>query len=116
MSFLIDPPWLYATGRLYGRVMPEPTTASRAVSTASTAAFLLTSVSLYLERPWTRPIWRACHATSGRDWMLNSGVLRIDARAAGRRTHLLSTLIFATYPFWLALGIRHARRARRCGR
>jgi hypothetical protein len=113
LSFLIDPPWLYATGRLYGRVMPEPTPAARAVSAATTATFLLTSISLYLERPWTRPIWKACRATSGRDWMLNSGVLHLDARNAGRRTHLLSAVIFATYPYWLALGIRRARESAR---
>ena len=23
MSFLIDPPWLYATGQMYGRLLPE---------------------------------------------------------------------------------------------
>lgn len=113
MSFLIDPPWLYATGRLYGRLMPEPSPASKAVSAATNGVFLATSVSLYLERRWTRPIWRACRAKSGRDWMLNSGVLRLDTGRVGRRTHQLSAAIFATYPLWLALGVRHARRQRR---
>jgi hypothetical protein len=114
MSFLIDPPWLYATGRVYGRVMPERTTAAaRALHTATATAFLMTSVSLYLDRPWTRPIWKACRAQSGRDWMLNSGVFRFDARRAGRRTHLLSALLFATYPWWLLLGERAAKDVRR---
>jgi hypothetical protein len=109
MSFLIDPPWLYATGRVYGRLMPEPTPAARAVHTATAGAFLATSISLYMNRPWTRPIWQRCHAQDGRDWMLNSGVLHIDHRRAGARTHLVSALIFATYPWWLALGERGAR-------
>jgi hypothetical protein len=109
MSFLIDPPWLYATGRAYGRTMPEGK-AAKALETATIGAFLATSISLYLDRPWTRPIWRACRAASGRDWMLNSGVLRIDWRRADPRTHLLSAAIFATYPFWLRLGIRRGRR------
>jgi hypothetical protein len=112
MSFLIDPPWLYATGRVYGRAMPERTPAARALHTATAGAFLTTSISLYLDRPWTRPIWRACRAQSGRDWMLNSGVLRIDHRRAGRRTHALAALIFATYPWWLWLGERVSRAKR----
>lgn len=111
MSFLIDPPWLYATGRAYGRLMPEKTPAARAVSRATLGVFLATSISLYLNRPWTRPISRACRAEDGRDWMLNSGVLRIDHRRVGSRAHALSALIFATYPLWLRLGERRARHA-----
>lgn len=111
MSFLIDPPWLYATGRAYGKLMPERGRASKAVEAATIGAFLATSVSLYLDRPWTRPIWRACRAASGRDWMLNSGVLRIDWRRAGARTHVLSVAIFLTYPLWLRLGVKRGRRS-----
>ncbi len=111
MSFLIDPPWLYATGRAYGRLMPERTPTARALSKATAGAFLATSVSLYFDRPWTQRLWKACRAQSGRDWMLNSGVLRIDFRRAGRRTHLVSALLFATYPLWLALGERRGRRS-----
>jgi len=112
MSFLIDPPWLYATGRAYGRLMPEQTPAARAVSRLTAGAFLATSISLYFDRPWTRRLWEACRAETGRDWMLNSGVFRFDSRRAGRRTHVLSALLFVTYPLWLALGERRGRRAR----
>jgi len=112
MSFLIDPPWLYATGRAYGRLMPERTPAARAVHTATAGAFLATSISLYLNRPWTRPIWRACRAEDGRDWMLNSGVFHFDRRRVGWRTHVVSALLFATYPWWLWLGERAGRRQR----
>lgn len=57
MSFLIDPPWLYATGRLYGRVLPEDSPVARVAHRATAAAFLATSISLYTDRAWTRPIW-----------------------------------------------------------
>src|ERR1700685_2311533 len=90
MSFLIDPPWLYATGRAYGRLMPERTPAARAVSRLTAGAFLPTSILLYFDRPGTRRIGEACRADTGRDWMLNSGVFRFDFRRAGRRTHLIS--------------------------
>jgi hypothetical protein len=90
--------------------MPEETPAARAISRATVGVFLVTSVSLYLDRPWTRRIWEACRARSGRDWMLRSGVLPIDHRRADRRTHAVSALIFATYPLWLRLGEKRARR------
>ena len=76
------------------------------------AGFYATSVSLYLDRPWTRPIWRACRARSGRDWMLNSGVLHLDADRPGRMTHVASALLFASYPAFLLAGHRHGRRRR----
>lgn len=111
MSFLIDPPWLYATGRAYGRLMPVRTPAARAIGNATAGVFLATSISLYFDRPWTRRLWEVCRAQSGRDWMLNSGVFRFDFRRAGRRTHVASALLFATYPLWLALGERRGRRS-----
>jgi hypothetical protein len=106
MSFLIDPPWLYANGHIAARV---PERAQRPLLAGTLAVFLVTSISLYLNRPWTRWIWRLCRASDGRDWMLNSGVLRIDPRATGPRTHALSTVAFATYPLWLWLGYRRGR-------
>ena len=68
------------------------------------------SISLYLNRPWTRPIWERCRAEDGRDWMLNSGLFRIDHRRAGWRVHAAAALLFATYPWCLWLGERAARK------
>ncbi len=115
MSFLIDGPWLYATGRAYAQLAPpEAQEAPKplAAGAATIAVFLGVSVPLYLDRPWTAPIWRACRARSGRDWMLNSGVLRRDCSAVSGRVHAASAAIFATYPLWLWLGYRHGRRGR----
>ena len=112
MSFLIDPPWLYATGQLYGRALPQRTPTARLLERATAGAFLVTSISLYLNLPWTKRIWEACRAQDGRDWMLNSGVFRFDFRRAGRRTHAISALLFLTYPWWLRFGEKRSRRAR----
>jgi hypothetical protein len=114
MSFLIDPPWLYANGRAYARVAPERAQGKLAVALGAVTltTFLATSISLYLNRPWTRGIWEACRARNGRDWMLNSGLFKFDYRRAGTPTHVVSALIFATYPLWLLLGYRSGRRAR----
>jgi hypothetical protein len=107
MSFLIDPPWLYANGRALAQVS-EPPKRDR-LAAATLGVFLVTSISLYLNSAWTRPIWRLCRARSGRDWMLNSGVLKLDPDRAGTPTHLVSGALFATYPLWLWLGLRHGR-------
>jgi hypothetical protein len=112
MSFLIDPPWLYANGRAYAELAPERVQGrtAAAAGAATIAAFWAVSVSLYLNKSWTHPIARACRAENGRDWMLNSGVLRLDHHRAGRATHAISAALFASYPLWLWLGWRDGRR------
>ncbi len=113
MSFLIDPPLLYSGGRTYAKLTrdAEPSAArDAAVGTAYMAVFWGVSIGLYLDQGWTKPVWKMCRAASGRDWMLNSGVLKLDWRKAGSRTHLVSAAIFATYPLWLWLGVRRGRR------
>jgi hypothetical protein len=108
MSFLIDPPWLYANGRAYAALTRERRTAAL-LGAATIGAFWAVSISLYANRRWTRPIWRLCRAEDGRDWMLNSGVLKLDPDRAGTPTHLISGALFATYPLWLWLGLRHGQ-------
>jgi hypothetical protein len=111
MSFLIDPPLLYASGRTYAELTgdaPDPQH-DKVIGAATVVTFLAVSVALYLDRRWTRPIWRVCGARSGRDWMLNSGLLRLDWRRAGTSTHLVSAAIFVTYPYWWWRGFRAGR-------
>ena len=109
MSFLIDPPWLYANGRAIAAVETDERRA-KALLAGTMGVFWGVSVPLYLNQRWTRPVWRACRAQSGRDWMLNSGVLSLDHKRPSRRTHAVSAAIFATYPLWLWLGYRHGKR------
>lgn len=112
MSFLIDPALLYAGGRVY-RAATDDRAADplrdAVVGTATMALFWGVSIGLYRDQRWTKPIWKLCRARSGRDWMLNSGVLRIDETRVGTATHLISAAIFATYPLWLGLGMRRNR-------
>jgi hypothetical protein len=58
MSFLIDPPLLYAGGRAYGSATVEAPHRARdaAIVGATMAIFWGVSVSLYLEKRWTKPI------------------------------------------------------------
>ena len=105
MSFLIDGPWLYANGRLLaGRKYAKP------LGAATVAAFYSVSIPLYKNSPKTHRIARACGAESGRDWMLNSGVLKLHHRNPGTRTHAAAAALFATYPLFMWLGLRHGSR------
>jgi hypothetical protein len=107
VSFLIDPPWLYANGRALAKLAPEH---GAPLGAATIGAFWAVSISLYANRRWTRPIWELCRARDGRDWMLNSGVFRFEHRHPSRTTHAVSAVLFATYPLWLWLGWRDGRR------
>ena len=112
MSFLIDGPWLYATGETYARLASPKERKENALKRGATtiAGFYAVSIPLYLNQRWTKPIWKACRAESGRDWMINSGVLRVDADEVGPRGHKVAAALFATYPLWLWLGYRNGRR------
>ena len=61
MSFLIDPPWLYANGRALAATAADDRQRDR-LAAATLGVFLVTSISLYLDKGWTKPIWRLCRA------------------------------------------------------
>lgn len=109
MSFLLDPPLLVAAGAALERAGVDEQRA-RDVERAVLGVFLVTSISLYANARWTRPLWRACRASSGRDWMINSGVWSMDAGPVSARGVATAAAIFATYPSFLRLGRRLARR------
>lgn len=111
MSFLLDPPALVMAGASAERKI-HGERARAWVRRATLSSFIGVSTALYLDLPWTRPLWRAVRASSGRDWMLNSGVFRFEHRRPGWGTHLLAVGLFATYPLWYRLGERLGRGAR----
>ena len=115
MSFLVDPPWLFANGEAYARLAPERAQGTRArVAAAGTlAAFLAVGISLYSNARFTRPLWPLLPGRDGRDFMVNFPGLRVDTRRAGGGLHAAAAAVFATYPLWLWLGWAHGRRARR---
>jgi len=116
-SFLLDPPMLFGSGWAAARVthrldQPARSRALAVLGAGTMAVFWVTSVSLYLNRGWTRWIWEMCGAESGRDWMLNSGVFRFEHERPTPATHAVSAAILATYPAWLVLGMRAGGRRR----
>ena len=87
MSFLLDPPLLYASGR----VSPN-----RATGAATVGVFVGTGIGFYRNASWTRPLIR---------------LLPLPHGERGRRALFdkLAVAVFATYPIWLWLGTRGRR-------
>jgi hypothetical protein len=112
VSFLLDPPLLVAAGVAIEGATSDEATADR-LARATLGTFLGVSVPLWLDvraRP-LEPIWRPFGSDGPRDFMVNSGVLRLTTPTrAEARHHLMAAAVFATYPLALALGRRWGRR------
>jgi hypothetical protein len=109
MSFVLDPPLLVASGAAIERLGVGDATARR-LSAASVATFVGVSVALYANAPGLRAIWGPFGARSGREFMLTSGLARVDERRITPARHAAALSLFAAYPLWLALGRALARR------
>lgn len=117
MSFLLDPPLLFATGVGIGALAPDDTSATIA-EVGTMGLFWSVSVSLWQDRDWLRWAPPLLGAESGRAFMLNSGDLNFGVPLAfdpGKRSRgrdAVAACIFATYPLWLHLGRRAGGRIR----
>jgi hypothetical protein len=108
VSFVLDPPLLFAAGVLIERRLPAD---QRDLAEAATlGVFFGGSFGLYNNVPGLGVLWRPFRAANGRDFMWNSGVFGVDTAAAGPRLHAVAGAIFATYPFFIKLGRRLGRR------
>lgn len=107
MSFLFDPPMLFASGVLIERRLPAD---RRDVAEAATlGVFFGGSFGLYQNVPGLGPLWRPFRARDGRDFMWNSGVFGVQTERLGWPMHAAAGAIFATYPLFLKLGRRAGR-------
>ncbi len=108
MSFLLDPPMLFAAGVLIERRLPAE---QRDLAEAATlGVFFGGSFALYQDVPGLQPLWRPFGASGGRDFMWNSGVFGVGTGALRWPMHAAAGAIFATYPLWLKVGRRRGRR------
>jgi hypothetical protein len=115
VSFLLDPPALYAAGEAYARTVPESAQGrtAGAVGAGAVGALLGIAVSFWLDLPWTRPFWRAVGAYSGPDAQVGTGLFHLRSlRRPGSREHALAAVGFLAYPLAWWLGWDHGRRAR----
>lgn len=109
MSFLLDPPLLVASGAAIERAVPDAEEARR-LSALTLAAFVGVSAALYARAPGLRAVWGPFGARDGREFMLGSGLVRVDHEQMAPVQHALAVSQFALYPAWLALGRRLGRR------
>lgn len=111
MSFLFDPPLLFAAGVLIERRVPAD---RRDLAEAATlGVFFGGSFGLYNNVPGLGVLWRPFRAQNGRDFMWNSGVFGLnteDTAKADWPLHAAAGGIFATYPFFIKMGRRLGRR------
>jgi hypothetical protein len=104
MSFVIDPPLLVASGAAIEAATGEDEETARRLRGAVTALFVGVSLALYANVPGLGRIWRPFGARSGREFMLTSGLARIDERRIGPARHAAALSLFALYPLWARLG------------
>ena len=115
MSFLVDPPWLYANGLAYARLAPEEAQGgvARAAGAACLAAFWGAGASLYLNAPWTKPLWPLLPGRDGRDFMVNFPGLRVGTKRRGAGLDgAAAAILLVVYPLALWMGWDRGRRAR----
>ncbi|OBH91806.1 hypothetical protein [Mycobacterium sp. E2733] len=107
MSFLFDPPLLFASGVLIERRLPAD---RRDLAEAATlGVFFGGSFGLYNNVPGLGVLWRPFRARNGRDFMWNSGVFGVNTAEADWPLHAAAGAIFTTYPFFIKMGRRLAR-------
>lgn len=104
MSFLIDPPLLVASGAAIEAAAGGNEEASRRLRGVVVGLFVLVSLALYTNLPGLGRLWRPFGSRSGREFMLTSGLARIDERHIARRQHAAALSLFLLYPLWARLG------------
>lgn len=108
VSFVVDPPLLIAAGAVTERWAPSPRHA-RVLQVGTLAVFIGAAAAMYANAPGLRWMWVPFGSSSGRDFMVNSGFLRIGPPATPIG-HAAALAVLATYPAWFRLGRRLGRR------
>jgi hypothetical protein len=115
MSFVVDPPLLVASGAAIEALAGEDESTARRARTGVVALFAGVSLALYANLPGLGRIWRPFGSRSGREFMLTSGLARVDERRIAPSQHAAALSLFALYPLWPRLGaaLVRAQRGRR---
>jgi hypothetical protein len=111
VSFILDPPLLVASGAAIEAISDDERSAHRRQAGVA-ALFVVVSLALYANAPGLGLLWRPFGARSGREFMLASGLARVDEGAISPRRHLAALSLFTLYPFWARLGGALVRVAR----
>lgn len=116
MSFLLDPPLLAASGAVAEALANGNARRLAAVRAGVLTGFVGISLALYANVSPVVRIWPTLGARTGREFMLTSGLARVEERRMTKAQHLAALSLFALYPVWFELGRRLAPRDQRLGR
>jgi hypothetical protein len=111
MSFVIDPPLLVAAGAAIEAVTGEDEATARRLRGGVVGLFVGVSLALYANAPGLGRIWRPFGSRSGREFMLTSGLARVDERRIAPAQHAAALALFLLYPLWARLGSALVRAA-----
>jgi hypothetical protein len=110
MSFLFDPFILIALGALVVYVCVRGLYKVRrsvlwmwALAIVALLFVWFVAISLYYEKEWFIALAHLFGYSSGRDFMINSGVFNF--KYTSPTTDLIAGALFALYPLWLYIGI-----------
>jgi len=112
MSFVIDPPLLVASGAAIEAVAGEDEATARRLRGGVVALFVAVSLALYANVPGLARLWRPFGSRSGREFMLTSGLVRVDEQRIAPVQHAGALSLFLLYPLWVRLGSALMRVAR----
>jgi hypothetical protein len=110
VSFLLGPPLLVGCGAVSETVAGGDDRASAALRAACVGSFVAVSLALYANVEPVVRRWPLLGARSGREFMLTSGLARVDERRITPARHAAALSLFALYPLWYELGRALARR------
>jgi hypothetical protein len=108
VSFLLDPPLLVGAGAAAEAIAGKDAAASLRKPTVG--AFVGVSLALYANVSVVADRWPLLGAGSGREFMLTSGLAKVDERQISPLQHAAALSLFALYPLWFELGRALARR------
>lgn len=105
----MDPPLLAASGAVAEAALPEGTP-QKVAGALTVGAFIGGSLALYMNVPALADRWPLFGSRSGREFMITSGIARINERKITGLQHAGALSLFALYPLWYELGRRAVRR------
>ena len=110
MSFLLDPPLLVGAGAAAEAFAGDDAEGSAVLRAVAVGSFVGVSLALYANfEPVTRR-WPLLGARTGREFMLTSGLARVEERRITAAQHAAALSLFALYPLWYELGRSLVRR------
>ena len=110
MSFLYDPPLLVGCGAAAEIVAGDDERAAAVLRAVTVGSFVGISLALYANVEPVARRWPLMGARSGREFMLTSGLARVDEGRITAAQHTAAVSLFALYPLWYELGRSLARR------